>query len=133
MLEEREMNRKLTHMIVAIVIVIAALPAFAGNSYREYSKSDFQESSEEYKVLFFYASWCSFCKDADRKLSQGEGRIPDNVVVYKTDFDSEKKLKKQYGVFSRHTFVLVDREGNELTQWNGGDIELLIDKVQEYM
>ena len=127
------MNRKLTHFFIVMVILIAALPAFAENSYREYSKSDFQESSEEYKVLFFYASWCSFCKDADRKLAQGANRIPDNVVVYKTDFDSEKKLKKQYGVFSRHTFVLVDREGNELTKWNGGDIELLIDKVQEYM
>jgi thiol-disulfide isomerase/thioredoxin len=126
------MNRKITLLIAVIVVVLTAMSAYAGNSYRDYSKTEFEKSSEEYRVLFFHASWCSFCKDADRKLSQSEDRIPDNVVVFKTDFDSEKKLKKEYGVFNRHTFVLVDRSGKELTKWNGGDIDELVEKVREY-
>ena len=126
------MNRKYTLWIVLILVAFAALPAFAGNSYRDYSKSDFEKSNEEYRVYFFHATWCSFCKEADRKLKQGKDRIPENVVVYKTDYDTEKKLKKQYGVFSQHTFVLVDRDGNEIAQWSGGDIQKLVDNVQEH-
>jgi thiol-disulfide isomerase/thioredoxin len=126
------MKRKITLIVAVLFVVLASMPAYAGNSYRDYSKSDFEKSSEAYRVLFFHASWCGFCKEADRKLSQDEDRIPDNVVVFKTDYDSEKKLKKEYGVYNRHTFVLVDRSGKEVTKWNGGDIDLLIDKVQEY-
>jgi thiol-disulfide isomerase/thioredoxin len=126
------MNKKYTLWIVVIVIAMVALPAFAGNGYREYSKSDFEKSGEEYRVYFFHASWCGLCKSADSELSAQMNRIPDNVVVYKTDFDSEKKLKKNYGVFSRHTYVLVDKSGNEITQWSGGGIDELMDKVQEH-
>lgn len=29
-------------------------------------------------------------------------------------------LKKQYGIISQHTFVLVDAQGNALSKWAGG-------------
>ena len=127
------MNKRFIRWIVVMVIVLAALPLFAEAGYREYSKTDFEKSSEAYRVYFFHASWCGFCKEADKELSAQKNRIPDNVVVYKTDFDSEKKLKKEYGVYSRHTFVLVDQEGNEIAQWSGGSIDTLIDMVQEHI
>ena len=131
--KERNMNKRHTLWIVVMVFVLAAVPLFADGGYREYSKSDFEKSSEDYRVYFFHASWCGFCKEADKELSAQKNRIPDNVVVFKTDFDSEKKLKKKYGVYNRHTFVLVDLDGNEITQWSGGSIDTLIDMVQEHI
>ena len=103
-----------------------------GDRYRDFSKTGFAKSSEDYRVHFFHANWCSFCKAADKEISAQKDRIPDNVVVFKTDYDSEKALKKQYGVFSQHTFVLVDRDGNEIAQWSGGGIDTLIEKIEEH-
>ena len=140
---------------VAVLAVLVATPVFAEGGYcsivnaragkglvlametndgryRDFSKTDFAKSSEDYRVHFFHANWCSFCKSADKEISAQKNRIPDNVVVFKTDYDSEKSLKKQYGVFSQHTFVLVDRDGNEIAQWSGGGIDTLIEKVKEH-
>ena len=57
-------------------------------------------------------------------------RIPEDVIVLKTDYDSQKELKKKYGITYQHTFVLVDDEGNEIKTWNGGGIEELISNTK---
>ena len=65
--------------------------------------------------LFFYAPWCGQCRDIDAGiLAQG---VPDNVTIFKADFDSEQALEQQYGVTMRTTFVEVDAEGNELQRF----------------
>ena len=76
-------------------------------------------------VLFFHASWCPTCKSADSAISGGT--LPEGLTVLKVDYDSETELKKKYGVTYQHTFVQVDKDGNQLKKWTGsrsiGDIE----------
>jgi thioredoxin 1 len=56
--------------------------------------------------------------------------LPADVVVFKTDYDTEKELKKKYGITYQHTFVLVDNEGNSIKKWNGGGVKELIEELK---
>ena len=47
-------------------------------------------------------------------------------MLFKTDYDSEKELKKQYGITYQHTFVYVDKDGKQIKKWSGGAIDDLI-------
>lgn len=76
-------------------------------------------------VIFFHAPWCPYCKAADKEFIDHAQEIPAEVAVIKVDYDSNTELKQKYGVTYQHTFVQVDKEGNQITKWNGGDIENL--------
>lgn len=96
--------------------------------YMDYSAATAAaESAEGHKVvLFFHAPWCPFCKAADTAFKAKLDQIPANVVVLKTDYDSNTALKQKYGVTYQHTFVQIDKDGNLVTKWNGGDLANLI-------
>lgn len=68
-------------------------------------------------VLFFNASWCPTCQEAQRNL-EASG-VPDGLTVVKVDFDSSSDLKQKYGVTIQHSFVQIDKDGNEVAQWTG--------------
>ncbi len=94
--------------------------------YTDYSSSKLAEASANGKaVLFFWASWCPFCKAANEAFLSRASEIPSGVTVLKTNYDTEKDLKAKYGVTYQHTFVQVDAQGNMLSKWNGGDIDSL--------
>ena len=94
--------------------------------YKPYSESAFSESFGKKRVLFFHANWCPECRAADKVLNANLSRIPADVVLFKTDYDTEKALKAKYGVTYQHTYVHVDANGAKLKIWNGGDIDELI-------
>ena len=98
--------------------------------YIPYSKDLFEKNLGKKRVYFFHAKWCPTCKAADAEFSQNGNKIPDDVVLYKTDYDNEKELKTKYGITYQHTFVLVDENGNEIRKWNGGDIAELEENTQ---
>lgn len=84
------------------------VPAAQGN-YLDY-KVDTVKSTSGKRVLFFHAPWCSQCKELDESIKNG--KIPEGVTIFKTDFDSNQKLRQQYGVTLQTTLVLLDDEGN---------------------
>ena len=96
-------------------------------TYVEYSPAALAEASKNggKAILFFYAPWCPFCKVADAAFTSRTGDIPAGVTVLKTSYDNEKELKTKYGVTYQHTFVQIDAQGNQITKWNGGDIDSL--------
>ncbi len=71
-------------------------------------------------VLFFHAKWCPSCKAADADFTTNLSSIPSGVTIIKTDYDTEKALKQQYGVTTQDTFVQVNGNGEPLARWNGG-------------
>jgi thiol-disulfide isomerase/thioredoxin len=104
-----------------------------GAKYIDYSEKTLSAASGSYKVLFFYASWCTLCRGVDSGLTGNTDKIPDNVLVFKVDYDKEKKLKKQYGIAQRHTFVVLDPDGNEIDRWVGGSSDDLIARIEEHV
>lgn len=98
----------------------------AAGQYTDYSKGNYDNNADKKRVLFFHAKWCPTCIAANIAFNNNLDKIPADVVLLKTDYDSEKELKAKYGITYQHTFVLVDAQGNALAKWNGGDIDELI-------
>lgn len=87
-----------------------------------YSPEAVEEVATEGKaLLFFHAAWCPFCRAAEEDILMNYDQIPDDVTIFKVDYDTEKELRTQYSVTTQHTFVQVDADGNEVTKWVGGE------------
>jgi thiol-disulfide isomerase/thioredoxin len=104
--------------------------AASGGSYTDYSENAFETASGQKRVYFFHATWCPTCKAADEEISSNSDQIPEDVVVFKADYDEETDLKDQYGVTYQHTFVYVDENGDAVETWNGGGIEEIVENTQ---
>ena len=94
--------------------------------YIDYSKSSFDKTPDKKRVYFFHAKWCPTCKTANEEFMQNIDKIPKEIILFKTDYDTEKELKTRYGITYQHTFVYVDGEGKEIKKWNGGGVSELI-------
>ncbi|MVN88440.1 redoxin domain-containing protein [Deinococcus sp. HMF7620] len=94
--------------------------------YQPYSKAAFDAAKSKQRVLFFWASWCPNCRAAEADIQKNLGSLPAGVVVFKTDYDKEAALKKQYGITYQHTFVLVDAQGKALRKWSGGGLKQIV-------
>lgn len=104
-----------------------AMEKESASTYVEYSPqaladAELAQQSGRKVVLFFHASWCPFCKeaDADFKANINSDKFPKNTTVIKTDYDTQTELKKKYGVTTQHTFVQIDSEGKQITKWISG-------------
>lgn len=104
----------------------------AAASYTDYSPAALAAAQAEGDdtVLFFHADWCPTCRAADGELTRNLDQIPEGVTILKTDYDSESELKKQFNVVSQHTFVQLDASGEVVTQWTGGSLDTILDRVE---
>ncbi len=105
-------------VLLAAFLALFSQPGHASpGSYQLYDAKAFAEASSSHRVLFFQASWCPNCRKANEALQQMT--LPDNVMVYKVDYDRAGDLKVRYGVTMLDTFVLVDAHGKKVAQWVG--------------
>ncbi len=82
--------------------------------YKEYDEADLRSNSDA-KILFFHAAWCPQCRELEADINKGP--IPDNVTIYKVDYDTNQTLRKKYGVALQTTLVKVDSSGNLLQKY----------------
>ena len=81
-------------------------------------------------VIFFHAAWCPTCKALEDELTSGGlEELPSDLVILKTDYDTELDLRKKYGVTIQHTLVQVDEQGNEVAKWVGGGVNTIKERV----
>lgn len=76
-------------------------------------------------VLFFHASWCPTCKAAMKDLEMNLSML-EGIQIYIVDYDTTKDLQKKYGVTYQHTFVQIDSMGKNITTWNGGGTDEIL-------
>ncbi len=96
------------------------------SSYLDYVAKEFQANTTSKRVLFFAAAWCPTCRGADAEFKAKLSEIPKDVVIYKTDYDSETALKQKYGITRQHTFVYVNAKAEVIKKWSGGAISEII-------
>lgn len=71
-------------------------------------------------VIFFHAPWCPYCRAAEADFLKNWDKVPSNVTILKTDYDTSTQLKKKYAITTQDTFVLVDKNGKEVKKWISG-------------
>lgn len=105
------------------------------SGYIEHSSGVLENISTSNKtVLFFYASWCPTCRPVNEELLSSE--LPSDLTIIRVNYndpdtdDEERGLAQKYGVTYQHTFVQIDSSGNELSKWNGGGLQNLLEKLQ---
>src|SRR3989344_2622667 len=89
-------------------------------SYQAYNPEKIALAESEKVVLFFHASWCPSCRAINTDIENNLNNIPAKLNILKVDYDKETELKKKYGVTYQHTFVQVDKDGNLIKKWSGG-------------
>lgn len=95
-----------------------------------YSEANLQNADGRV-LLFFSAVWCPTCKAAKSDIRQNGDQMPNDISILEVDFDTDLDLRNKYGVVRQHTFVQVDMDGNEITQWSGGGVLEIIDNIEE--
>lgn len=104
--------------------------------YLPYTESAHQMAKDKRIVLYFYATWCSSCKVANAEFLASPEKIPEDVIVLRINYNDpdtdavEKALARKYGITYQHTFVIIDKDGKEITKWNGGGIAELLAKLK---
>lgn len=79
--------------------------------YTDYSEKAVASASGT-KLLFFHAPWCPQCREIEASI-QDRG-LPDNVTVFKVDYDSNQALRQKYGVTIQTTFVKIGADGSKI-------------------
>jgi len=97
--------------------------------YVDYSQAAFDQAADKKRVLYFHADWCPECHLLNKEFIEKADQIPEDVVIFKTNYDTETELKKKYAITYQHTFVQVDESGNEVVKWSGGDFSEVISRI----
>ena len=97
-------------------------------SYEEYAE-DKALGNNKQTILFFHASWCPTCKVAQADILDNQDTIPENLIIFKADYDKESELKRKYGVTIQHTFVEIDDQGERVQKWSGGGLKTILQKT----
>lgn len=108
----------------------SAQPTRSSSRYTDYSPEAFAAAKDKKRVYFFHAKWCPSCKAADGLFMSNLDQIPKDVMLFKTDYDTETVLKKKYIITYQHTFVYVDAAEKEVKKWNGGALAELIENTK---
>lgn len=98
----------------------------AAGAYVDYSSEVIANTSGT-KILFFHAPWCPQCRALEASIKE-EG-VPSGVTIIKVDYDSNQKLRQQYGVTIQTTLVKVDDNGQSVEKYVAYD-EPNIDSVK---
>ena len=86
--------------------------------YTTYSQ-DLVANATGNTVLFFNATWCPTCQATVKNINASLDKIPSNLNILSTDYDTNSDLKTKYGVTMQHTFVKVDKSGNLIKKASG--------------
>jgi thiol-disulfide isomerase/thioredoxin len=63
-------------------------------------------------ILFFHADWCPTCVKWEGTVTENMDDLDDNVVIYKTDYDTSNDLKVEYEITKQSTAVFVNADGS---------------------
>ncbi len=137
---------KFSFILVAILLALGALnysntliknhtPASKikelSPNYYEYSDKSLKLSQSRGKTILFFAAttWCNTCSNLDKEIKEKSMDLPKNITILKTDYDNDKALNKKYFITIQHTLVVLDKNGEEIKRWIGGNFEELIKNI----
>jgi thioredoxin 1 len=97
---------KFVRAMFASLFFVAAASAHALEitPYTPAALAQAQQSGEAY-ALHFHADWCPVCRAQSKALNELKADPKLNVTVLVVNYDTEKSLRKQYGVHTQSTII----------------------------
>ena len=65
-------------------------------------------------AIFFHASWCPDCVHLEKQIKANIEKLPKETVILKANYDTESKLKREYGITVQSTVVVIDKNGKAM-------------------
>ncbi|MFW5702920.1 MAG: thioredoxin family protein [Candidatus Dojkabacteria bacterium] len=87
--------------------------------YTDYSPELVSSEAYANRIIFFKSDWCPTCSVLDRDIKENLADIPQGTIILEADYDDETELRREYGVTTQHTLILVDQNGDEIKKWAG--------------
>lgn len=99
----------------------------------DYTKEDVLQAHNQGQrvLLFFYAPWCPTCRGAEQDFKNNFTQFPSDLKIFRVDYDTANELKNRYGITYQHTFVQIDPQGNEITKWQGGGVNTILQNLEK--
>lgn len=100
--------------------------------YKPYSEDAVNEALDADKivVLFFFAGWSPASVVLNGNIEANVKAIPEDLVIFKVDFDNEEALKTKYNVSEDATVVAIDSNLNKLSEKTGvTDIPTILELI----
>ncbi|KAL9246427.1 hypothetical protein vseg_019963 [Gypsophila vaccaria] len=94
--------------------------------WREYFQASKQ--SDKLIVIFFWATWCGFCRYVDPVLDDLAARYMD-VEIHKIDVDELYDISREFGVHAMPTFLFIKR-GKVVDKVTGTRLEDIRSKIE---
>lgn len=69
-------------------------------------------------VIYFFATWCSPCKQVMPRLPELAARFSQNVVFVKVDVDESDDLAEEYQITAMPTFIFI-KNGIKVDDYTG--------------
>lgn len=124
---------KLRYLMAVVLILSTAVVGLAGDWEHIANLGDLggidgaaERATDQTVVLFFHATWCPTCKQAMNDFVANDSDMPDDLLIVIVDYDTNRELRRNYGITYQHTFVLIDSDGQPVTVWNGGGYDQLL-------
>jgi len=85
-------------------------------------------------ILFFHADWCPDCVKTDTEIKDRITELPEDSIIFKTDYDKEVKLRQKFEITSQHSIVIIDKNNAlqfKQTGFDFDDIVSVLEKIKE--
>jgi len=85
-------------------------------------------------VLFFHADWCPQCVATDTEIKERITELPEDSIIFKTDYDQEVTLRQKFEITSQHSIVIIDKNNAlqfKQTGFSFDDVVGVLEKIKE--
>lgn len=82
-------------------------------------------------AIFFHASWCPDCVNLEKQIKKNIENLPKETIILKANYDTENKLKQDYGITIQSTVVVVDKNGKAMPTLFGPSFDDLKTAIEQ--
>ena len=97
--------------------------------------TDLIDKNKEFTVVWISASWCEICHAMRPFVSKSMNKFAEKIAIKEIDFDSNRSLVSQLGLYGTPVFIAISNDGREIKRWGGAtqsNFESLLEQLSKF-